>query len=128
MAKIAVVGLGYVGLPLLLGFSHTKNDITGFDVSKERVDQIKKGNFNAQDSRYEAKPLKATTKAEEALPDADYIIICVPTPIDENKNPDVSHIKSASETIAKHLRKGQTIKEDGLISGVPEADTRKDRA
>ena len=109
MKKITVVGLGYVGMPLAVAFANKNFDVTGYDISEDVIKRIKNGKYNEIATNYEIKPIKATTNPAECLPQSDFIIICVPTPLTKDKKPDVSYLKSASETISKYLRKGQTV-------------------
>ena len=114
-AKIAVIGLGYVGLPLALEFAKKGFSAIGVDLDVNKVNAINSGRSYILDIKEEeVKPLvkrgllKATDDYSK-LKDADAIIICVPTPLRKTKDPDMSFIVSASEAIAKNLRKGQVI-------------------
>jgi UDP-N-acetyl-D-glucosamine dehydrogenase len=109
MKKITIVGLGYVGMPLAIAFANKDFDVTGYDISEEVIKRIREGKYPEMVTNYEIKPIKATTSPEECLPDSDFIIICVPTPLTQDKKPDVTYIKSACETISKYLRKGQVV-------------------
>ncbi len=114
-AIVGVIGLGYVGLPLAVGFGKIDYDIIGVDLSSEKVNQLK------QDSSYiidvstdEIRLLNQAGKLQvstdyQALREADIIFICVPTPFDEQKAPDLKFIRSASEGLATVLRSGQLI-------------------
>jgi len=114
-AKVAVLGLGYVGLPHALLIARVGFDVFGIDIKKQRIDSlnsgksyigdvknedlaeiIKKGKFKAFNDFY---PLK----------EADIILICVPTPLDKNKNPDISYIKNSVNEIKKCLQKEQLV-------------------
>ena len=113
-AKIGVIGLGYVGLPLSLLFSEQKFAITGFDIDKRKVDTINAGGTYIV--RIEAKEIQAA-RANGFMPTTDFsrisemdaVIICVPTPLDEFRQPDMSYITGTAENIAPHLRPGQLI-------------------
>ena len=113
--KIAVIGMGYVGLPLALEYSLTGVTTLGFDVDNNKVSQLNKGiNYN-QDIESKLvkkcvneKLLSATTDFSR-LKECDVIFICVPTPFTTNKDPDISFILEASEQIAKYLRKEQVV-------------------
>ncbi len=112
---VAVIGLGYVGLPLVVEFGlHGFNGI-GIDTDAEKVDQVNAGVSYISDvptaditALKDAGRLRATTDFS-VLQDANAIIICVPTPLRKTKEPDITHILSACEEIAKNLRSGQVI-------------------
>src|SRR5215467_12994557 len=114
-AKIGVVGLGYVGLPLVLRFGEEKFSIMGFDVDTEKVRKLNAGESyirhidpgRLQNLRKE-KQFEATTDFSR-LAEADAIIICVPTPLDAKKDPDLQYIEKTAQSIEKTLRKGQVI-------------------
>ena len=109
--KIAIIGLGYVGLPLALAFAVKKN-VVGFDISTKRIEELKKGiDITGESSREEinnAKYLSLTSKEEE-LKDANFFIITVPTPVDEFKNPNLSYIREASKIVGKALKTGSYV-------------------
>ena len=114
-AQIAVIGLGYVGLPLAVEFARTGFQVTGIDVDGNRVEAISQGQSYLADVTGEAvaeavsaKRLQATTDYG-VLSGIDVIFICVPTPFDAMKAPDLSYIRAAAEGIAAHLRRGQLI-------------------
>ncbi len=114
-AIISVIGLGYVGLPLALEFAKKGFSALGVDLDVNKVKAINSGRSYILDIKEEeVKPLvrKGLLKATDdysKLKDADAIIICVPTPLRKTKDPDMSFIVSASEAIAKNLRRGQVI-------------------
>src|SRR6188474_930635 len=114
-AHIGVIGLGYVGLPLLVEFASKGFQGTGFEVDESKANQINAGTSYIGDvsSRkvkevVDAKRLRATTDFSH-LSECDAIIICVPTPLRKTKEPDVSYILAAAEQITKYLRRGQLI-------------------
>ena len=114
-AHVGVIGLGYVGLPLLVEFASKGFRSTGFEVDEAKAKQINTGSSYIGDvpSRrvkevVDAKRLQATTDFNH-LSECDAIIICVPTPLRKTKEPDVSFILAAAEEIAKRLRRGQLI-------------------
>ena len=114
-AHIGVIGLGYVGLPLLVEFASKGFKATGFEVDELKAEQINTGTSYIGDvpSRrvqevVDAKRLQATTDFNH-LSECDAIIICVPTPLRKTKEPDISYILAASEEITKRLRRGQVI-------------------
>lgn len=113
-AKIGVIGLGYVGLPLTLLFSEQKFAVTGFDIDQRKVDALNAG--SSYIVRIEAKDIQAA-RAQGFTPTADFsriaemdaVIICVPTPLDEYRQPDMSYITGTATNIAPHIRPGQLI-------------------
>ncbi|MFN2491453.1 MAG: nucleotide sugar dehydrogenase [Pyrinomonadaceae bacterium] len=114
-AHIGVVGLGYVGLPLLAEFARNGLRATGFEVDQKKADQINAGisyigdiTSAAVKELVDTKLLSATTNFD-GLKDCDAVIICVPTPLRKTKEPDVSYILAATEEIKKRLRPGQLI-------------------
>ena len=114
-AHIGVIGLGYVGLPLLVEFASKGFQGTGFEVDEAKAQQINAGTSYIGDvsSRkvkevVDAKRLRATTDFSH-LSECDAIIICVPTPLRKTKEPDVSYILAAAEQIAERLRRGHLI-------------------
>jgi UDP-N-acetyl-D-glucosamine/UDP-N-acetyl-D-galactosamine dehydrogenase len=111
MQTIAVVGLGYVGLPLAVEFGKQYPTI-GFDLSKEKVAAYKRyidptGEVSSDELRA-ARHLSVTTEPS-ALRDADFVVVAVPTPVDEAHRPDFTPLLSASESVGKHLKRGATI-------------------
>ncbi len=114
-ARIGVIGLGYVGLPLVVEFARGGFRATGFEVDARKADAINRGESYIPDvptaivaEMIAAKRLSATTDFER-LKDQDVVIICVPTPLRKTKDPDVSYILAASEKIQATLRAGQLI-------------------
>ena len=108
--KIAVIGLGYVGLPIALEFSKSE-ELIGFDINQDRVNWLKKGkDKNKQHDRSEINNEKIKFSSnEEDLTGANFYIITVPTPVDAFKNPDFTPLIKASEMIGKHLAKGDIV-------------------
>ena len=114
-AQICIIGLGYVGLPFAVEFARLGFRVVGLDVDEERVTAIKRGESYISDVAGDritplvtAGHLRATTDYG-TLDEADVILICVPTPFDEMKAPDLSFIVRASEGIGSYLRPGQLI-------------------
>ena len=107
---IAIIGMGYVGLPLAIEFSK-KFNVLGFDISSERISSLLEG----VDSTNEIEPSMLNssklvlTDNEEMLSSADIYIVTVPTPIDSDKKPDLSPLLNATRTIAKKINKGNII-------------------
>ena len=111
MTTIAVVGLGYVGLPLAVEFGR-KYQTIGFDLSAEKIAAYQRqvdptGEVSGDDLRA-ASRLRVTTDPQ-ALRDADFVIIAVPTPIDEAHQPDFRPLLGASESVGRNLRRGATV-------------------
>ncbi len=114
-ARIGVIGLGYVGLPLVVEFAHKGFDATGFEVDKKKAAQLNAGESyigdvpsSAVKELVDAGRLRATIDFDH-LKTCDAIIICVPTPLRKTKEPDVSYILAAAGEIQKCLRRGQLI-------------------
>ncbi|MBL8681415.1 MAG: nucleotide sugar dehydrogenase [Myxococcales bacterium] len=112
---VVVIGIGYVGLPLVVEFARAGFRVTGYDLDKRKVDKLAVGESYIEDISSESlRPhvaegrLKATTN-ESVLATADAIIVCVPTPLNKTKEPDVSFIVSATEAIARHYKPGQCV-------------------
>lgn len=114
-AKIGVVGLGYVGLPFLVEKAKVGFHVTGFDRSAERVNMVAAGDNYIGDVKEEElkdivnRGLVAATTDMEQLADMDVIVICVPTPLDQNLSPDLSYVKGVTTAISKRLRSGQLV-------------------
>jgi UDP-N-acetyl-D-glucosamine dehydrogenase len=113
--RVGVIGLGYVGLPLAVGFAKAGVQVTGFDVDEQKVRSIQDGVSHIEDVASEelaamraAGNLCATTDFSE-LERCDVINVCVPTPLTKTRDPDVSYIIRAVEDICKCLRPGQLI-------------------
>ena len=109
-ARVGVIGLGYVGLPLAVEFAHAGFDVTGFDVDASKVDSINAGKSYIPDvpeadlaACVKAGTLRATTDMS-LLGDMDAIDICVPTPLRKTKDPDLSYVVHAVEAVAATLR------------------------
>lgn len=111
--KVSIIGLGYVGLPLLLAIERSgKYDVQGFDIDKKKIKQLldKKCPITDEVAEKDLKELDIkVTSNESDLDDTDIFIICVPTPIYDDYTPDYRPVESASRTCAKHLKKGATI-------------------
>jgi len=108
--RIAVVGLGYVGLPVAVAFAR-RGRVIGFDISTERVKELRAGRDRTGEvkaSDLAAERLQLTDDPA-ALRDADFIIVAVPTPIDGVNRPDLSLLIRASETVGAHLRRGAVV-------------------
>ena len=109
--KIAVIGLGYVGLPLAVEFGK-KFSTVGFDINRKRVDELRSGNdftleVNSEDLG-RATHLIYTTEIE-GIKDCNFYIVTVPTPIDDNNAPDLKPLESASKSVGKVIKKGDIV-------------------
>ncbi len=113
-ARIGIVGMGYVGLPLALLFSEERFPVTGFDIDLKKVETLNEGGSYivripgteiqaAQQNGFQA------TADYSAVSAMDAVLICVPTPLNEYHEPDLSYIRQTAEAIAPHLRPGQII-------------------
>jgi UDP-N-acetyl-D-glucosamine dehydrogenase len=114
-ARIGVIGLGYVGLPLAVEFCHAGFDVTGFDVDGTKITEINAGRSYIGDvssadlaACVKTGRLRATTDMSK-LADMDVVDICVPTPLRKTKDPDMSYVVSASEQIAKYIHPGMLV-------------------
>lgn len=113
-AKVGVIGMGYVGLPLALLFSEQKFPVTGFDIDKRKIDVLQSGGsyiYRIAPTEIQAARAQgfAATADYANITSMDAIIICVPTPLDEYHEPDLSYITATAESIAPHLRAGQLV-------------------
>ena len=108
--KIAVIGLGYVGLPIALAFAK-KMRVVAFDINAHRVNALQKQNDERED--VEASEFEGTnivfTNNPSFLKEANFYIVAVPTPIDANKLPDLKPLLSATHTVGKVLKKGDYV-------------------
>ena len=123
-AKRAVVGLGYVGLPIALAFAR-KLSVIGFDINEERIEMMRKGIDPSKElvaSDFEGCDIEFTSSTE-VLKEASFYIIAVPTPIDEHKLPDLKPLLSASKIIGSGLNKGDyVVFESTVYPGCTEED------
>jgi UDP-N-acetyl-D-glucosamine dehydrogenase len=114
-AIVGILGMGYVGLPLAEAFLKVGLPVIGFDILQKRVDSLKAGKTfirHIADERIEA--MNATGRFDatadfDRLAEADALLICVPTPLNKHREPDLSYVVATAEQIAKTLRKGQLI-------------------
>jgi UDP-N-acetyl-D-glucosamine/UDP-N-acetyl-D-galactosamine dehydrogenase len=121
--KVAVVGLGYVGLPLALGFSDKFPGTVGFDINQEKVEAIRAGQDVTNEGLEEVlknTSLKVTAQPED-LKNSNFFVVGVPTPIDEYKRPNLNPLRSACQTVGKCLSKGAIVVfESTVYPGVTE--------
>ena len=130
--KIAIVGLGYVGLPLSLQFARSDTDVLGLDIDPAKVDSINQGQSYI-------KHIESSTIAEHAksgrlsastdfarVKEVEAVIICVPTPLNKNREPDISYIIETGNAIAPHLQKGTlVVLESTTYPGTTDEDLRE---
>lgn len=113
--KIAVVGLGYVGLPLALEFSRKDFSVFGIEIDKDRLDHLKRKETYITD--ISSQELRSALKSGKFIPcgnfrvlkEADVVIVCVPTPLKRKVHPDISFIREAIKSIAKNLKTGSLV-------------------
>jgi UDP-N-acetyl-D-glucosamine dehydrogenase len=113
-ARVGIIGLGYVGLPLALLFSEQKFTVTGFDIDARKVDTLAKGEsyiyrISADEIRAAQSSGFSATAEYARLEQMDAIIICVPTPLNQYHEPDLSFITDTTHAIAPHLQPGQLV-------------------
>ncbi len=130
--KIAIIGLGYVGLPLCIQFAKSGAEVVGIDIDNSKVEAINRGesfikHISSADIALlvESKRLTATTEMAEAK-SCEGILICVPTPLNKNREPDLSFVFSTGEKLAPHIGDGSTIVlESTTYPGTTDEDLRK---
>lgn len=120
MMKVSVLGLGYVGLPLACAISKlTSHEVVGFDLSAKKISLINDRKCPIDDVQCE-EDLKIVnlfcSNEPDIIKDSDIYIVCVPTPVLNDYTPDLTPVKSATETIAKYLKKGQTVVIESTIN------------
>jgi UDP-N-acetyl-D-galactosamine dehydrogenase len=123
-AKLALVGLGYVGLPIALEFAK-RVKVVGFDINQSRVDMMRRGEDPSREleaSDFENRDIMFTADINE-LADVNFFIVAVPTPIDETNLPDLKPLQGASRTVGKVLKKGDyVVFESTVYPGCTEED------
>src|SRR4051812_33489812 len=114
-AKVGIIGLGYVGLPLAVEFARQGLHVTGFDVDRSKTDEINAGRSYIPDvptpelaAVVKAGTLRATTDMSQ-LAAMDAVDICVPTPLRKTRDPDLSYVVKAVEAVANTLTRGQLV-------------------
>jgi UDP-N-acetyl-D-glucosamine/UDP-N-acetyl-D-galactosamine dehydrogenase len=124
-ATIAVIGLGYVGLPLAAAFAAAGFEVVGFDLSERRVEELRRGHDRTQETTAEALASASLTFTADGgdLAHCNVFIVTVPTPIDEHKRPDLSALLAASRTVGGSIRRGGVvIYESTVYPGATEED------
>ena len=132
--KISIVGLGYVGLPLALQFARSNVTVIGLDVDQAKVDMVNRAESYIKHIAREAiaeviqdKRLCASTDFSR-IKGVDAVIICVPSPLNKNREPDISYILETGRMIAPHLSKGTLVAlESTTYPGTTDESARSDR-
>ena len=109
---VGVIGLGYVGLPLAMTFCAKGFQVLGFDIDRKKCDSLSSGtSYISYISDEDVKGLKQFEATDDfsRIPEADAILICVPTPLSPQKEPDMKYVVSTVEAIAPHIREGQLV-------------------
>lgn len=116
ITSVAIVGLGYVGLPTAIAFARAGLEVAGLDIDQARVDRLRDGENPLRDAALgdigdlvASKRFFPTTDPAEAIPGKDAVILAVPTPITETKDPDLSYIQAAARSIGPHLTEGTLV-------------------
>jgi UDP-N-acetyl-D-galactosamine dehydrogenase len=123
--KIAVIGLGYVGLPVAVAFARRGAPVIGFDIDLKRIDELKSGYDRTREVEGVelAQPALRFEDNPKSLADADFFIVTVPTPIDDARRPDLTALFSASETVGRSLKRGDiVVYESTVYPGAIEED------
>jgi len=123
--KLAVIGLGYVGLPVAVAFARTGAAVVGFDIERNRIDELRAGRDRTceVDVAELAQPSLAYTSDPADLARADFFIVTVPTPIDVANRPDLSAMLAASQTVGRALKRGDiVVYESTVYPGAVEED------
>ena len=114
-AKIGVIGLGYVGLPLICAICDKGFRATGFDVDAAKIEKLSRGESYIGNIHNDK--ISAFIKGDALTPTADFsrlsemdaVILCVPTPLNKNREPDMTYVVSSAQSVARHLRRGQLV-------------------
>ena len=123
--KIAVIGLGYVGLPVAVAFARSGAVVIGFDIDQNRIDELRAGIDRTRevDKPDLSHPTLVYVSDPAALASADFYIVTVPTPIDASRRPDLAAIYAASDTVGRYLKRGDiVVYESTLYPGAVEED------
>lgn len=130
--RIAVVGLGYVGLPLSLQFARSKIQVVGLDIDPSKIEQLNRGESfikhiaSEEVAKYRKVELFEASTDFSLILGVDAVIICVPTPLSKNREPDISYIISTARAIAPHLKKGMlVVLESTTFPGTTDTDLRE---
>ncbi len=113
--RVVVIGIGYVGLPLVVEFAKAGFHVTGYDKDERKVTLLKKGESYIEDiptavlAPLVAEGRLTASTDESVIAGADAVIVCVPTPLNKTKEPDISFIVSATDAIARHIHKDMCV-------------------
>ena len=122
--KLAIIGLGYVGLPIALEFAR-KISVIGFDINARRIEMMRQGIDPSNEltkEEFENRDIHFTNSLDE-LREAKFFIVAVPTPVDQHNVPDLTPVKKASETIGRVIKKGDyVVFESTVYPGCTEED------
>lgn len=121
--KICIVGLGYVGLPLAHAFAKAGHQVTGYDIAERRIEELKKNVDRTNELTTEQlKSVNMEFSTDPAVMEkCGIIILAIPTPVDDDNNPDLTLVESASAAVGKHLKKGAiVVYESTVYPGVTE--------
>ncbi len=109
--SVCIVGVGSVGLPLAVAFDRAGHDTIGYDIDRRRVERLEGGidpTHEVGDGTVTDSTVEFTTD-ETVIERADYVVVAVPTPVDDLKNPDLEHVASSGETIGRNIQQGATV-------------------
>lgn len=123
--SLAVIGLGYVGLPVAVAFARSGSPVIGFDIDRRRIDELKGGYDRTREvENRDLSHASLSFSCDEAdLAKADFFIVTVPTPIDDARRPDLSIVKAASRSVGHQLKKGDiVVYESTVYPGATEED------
>ena len=130
--KIAIIGLGYVGLPLSLQFARSGVSVLGIDIDGAKVDSLNRGqsyirHIDAVEIKHQLKAARLSASTDfSRMREVEAVIICVPTPLDKHREPDISYIIKTGEAIAPHLTKGiLVVLESTTYPGTTDEDLRQ---
>src|SRR3984957_17380130 len=111
--SIGVVGLGYVGLPLVVAFAEAGEDVIAVDIDQRKIDSLRAGESYVEDIPSEqlrgALPKIQATTEYDPLTQVEAIIVCVPTPLNDNREPDLGPLETSAEAVARVVRAGQIV-------------------
>ena len=131
-SKIAIIGLGYVGLPLSLQFARSGVSVIGLDIDQVKIDAINAGksfikHIKSEDIKEEVQSGKLDASLDfSRVKEVDAVLICVPTPLNKNREPNISYVLNSGKAIALHLQKGTlVVLESTTYPGTTDTDLRK---
>src|SRR5579862_9827969 len=113
--KVGIIGCGYVGLPLGLRFAEAGHRVTGFDTDPQKVEKLNQGQSyighipSTKIQQHVRGKLFSATTDFSRLAEMDAVLICVPTPLDQRREPDLSYVEQTAESLRPHLQRGQLV-------------------